>query len=171
MPKFHEIRWEKEKLTRQGCITSHHALILCTLWKEHVITDSELSKTEIGGSICQYTFKQHKLRLESTPSLQWYDLDCIIVLVLYTKASFKSGCSYLKVAYFRRSLRSKKRERLMWRWRLFACLQHSINTHTVGQTYIIIIWFVRLLAMRPLLAYCVPASDDSEDDCGEADGM
>jgi hypothetical protein len=32
------------------------------------------------------------------------------------------------------------------------------------------IWFVRLLALRPLLAYCA-ASGDSEDDCGEADGM
>jgi hypothetical protein len=31
-------------------------------------------------------------------------------------------------------------------------------------------WFVRLLALRPLLAY-VPASGGSEDDCGEADGM
>jgi hypothetical protein len=31
-------------------------------------------------------------------------------------------------------------------------------------------WFVRLLALRPLLAF-VPASGDSEDDCGEADGM
>jgi hypothetical protein len=30
--------------------------------------------------------------------------------------------------------------------------------------------FVRLLALRPLLAY-VPASGDTEDDCGEADGM
>jgi hypothetical protein len=36
---------------------------------------------------------------------------------------------------------------------------------------IIIIWFVRLLALRPLLAYCVPASGDNEDDYGEADGM
>jgi hypothetical protein len=32
------------------------------------------------------------------------------------------------------------------------------------------IWFVRLLALRPLLAF-EPASGDSEDDCGEADGM
>jgi hypothetical protein len=31
-------------------------------------------------------------------------------------------------------------------------------------------WIVRLLALRPRLAY-VPASGDSEDDCGEADGM
>jgi hypothetical protein len=36
--------------------------------------------------------------------------------------------------------------------------------------FIIIIWFVRLLALRPLLAY-VPASGDSEDDCGKAGGM
>jgi uncharacterized protein YggT (Ycf19 family) len=36
--------------------------------------------------------------------------------------------------------------------------------------FIIIIWFVRLLALRPLLAN-VPASGDSEGDCGEADGM
>jgi hypothetical protein len=33
------------------------------------------------------------------------------------------------------------------------------------------ICFVRLLVLRPLLAYCVQASGDSEDDCGEADGM
>jgi hypothetical protein len=31
------------------------------------------------------------------------------------------------------------------------------------------IWFVRLLALRPLLT--TPALGDSEDDCGEADGM
>jgi hypothetical protein len=30
------------------------------------------------------------------------------------------------------------------------------------------IWCVRLLALRPLLAYCA-SSDDSEHDCGEAD--
>jgi hypothetical protein len=34
----------------------------------------------------------------------------------------------------------------------------------------IFIWFVRLLGLRPLLVF-VPASGDSEDDCGEADGM
>jgi hypothetical protein len=32
------------------------------------------------------------------------------------------------------------------------------------------IWFVKLLALRPLWPI-VPASGDSEDDCGEADGM
>jgi hypothetical protein len=32
--------------------------------------------------------------------------------------------------------------------------------------FFVIIWFVRLLELRPLLAYC-----DSEDDYGEADGM
>jgi hypothetical protein len=32
------------------------------------------------------------------------------------------------------------------------------------------IWFVRLLALRPLWSI-VPASGDDEDDCGEADGM
>jgi hypothetical protein len=31
--------------------------------------------------------------------------------------------------------------------------------------------FVRLLALRPLLTYCMPASGDNEDDCKEADGM
>jgi hypothetical protein len=35
---------------------------------------------------------------------------------------------------------------------------------------IIIIWFVRLLALRPLWPI-VPASGDNEDDYGEADGM
>jgi hypothetical protein len=34
--------------------------------------------------------------------------------------------------------------------------------------YSFFIWFVRLMALRPLLAYC---ASDSEDDCGEADGM
>jgi hypothetical protein len=33
--------------------------------------------------------------------------------------------------------------------------------------YYYYIWFVRLLALRPI----VPALGDSEDDCGEADGM
>jgi hypothetical protein len=33
--------------------------------------------------------------------------------------------------------------------------------------FIFIIWFVRLLALCPI----VPASGDSEDDRGEADGM
>jgi hypothetical protein len=40
---------------------------------------------------------------------------------------------------------------------------------TLGDICIIIIiitWFVRLLALWPLLAYCA-----SEDDCREADGM
>jgi Ni/Co efflux regulator RcnB len=30
---------------------------------------------------------------------------------------------------------------------------------------------VRILPLRPLLALIVPASGDSEDDCGETDGM
>jgi hypothetical protein len=39
--------------------------------------------------------------------------------------------------------------------------------HTLmKEHYIIIIWFVRLLPLRPI----VPDSGDSEDDCGEADG-
>jgi hypothetical protein len=34
-----------------------------------------------------------------------------------------------------------------------------------------IIWSVRLLALEPHSWPIVPASGDSEDDCGEADGM
>jgi hypothetical protein len=38
--------------------------------------------------------------------------------------------------------------------------------------FISIICFVRLLALRPLLAWpIVPVSGDNEDDCGETDGM
>jgi hypothetical protein len=37
-------------------------------------------------------------------------------------------------------------------------------------SFLFIIWFGKLLALRPFLAYCA-ASGDSEDDCGEADGM
>jgi hypothetical protein len=48
---------------------------------------------------------------------------------------------------------------------LFNVIKISSSTCTL-----FFIWFVRLLALRPLLAY-VPASGDSEDDCGEADGM
>jgi hypothetical protein len=36
--------------------------------------------------------------------------------------------------------------------------------------FYLFIWFVRLLALRPLLAYCA-SPGDSEDDCGEADGI
>jgi hypothetical protein len=34
----------------------------------------------------------------------------------------------------------------------------------------VIIWYVRLLALLPLWPI-VPASGDSDNDCGEADGM
>jgi hypothetical protein len=46
----------------------------------------------------------------------------------------------------------------------------DIYTIVRGPLFFFIIWFVRLLALRPLVAY-LPASGDSEDDCGEADGM
>jgi hypothetical protein len=46
-----------------------------------------------------------------------------------------------------------------------------INQNVTYLPAFFFIWFVRLLALRPLLAYCAAASGDSEDDCGEAGGM
>jgi hypothetical protein len=57
------------------------------------------------------------------------------------------------------TLRSEKERRS-----INACL--LLDEHLeAGRGFFIIIWFVRLLVLRPI----VPASGDSEDDCGEAD--
>jgi hypothetical protein len=50
-------------------------------------------------------------------------------------------------------------------------IKGSSSNRAVIYTEFFFIWFVRLLALRPRLAYCASLSGDSEDDCGEADGM
>jgi hypothetical protein len=49
-------------------------------------------------------------------------------------------------------------------------LPHLSSWHHDLHAFFFKFWFVRLLALRPLLAYCASLGD-SEDDCGEADGM
>jgi hypothetical protein len=49
--------------------------------------------------------------------------------------------------------------------------ENLLHRHfTSSSIFFFSIWFVRLLALRPLWPI-VPASGDSEDDYGEADGM
>jgi hypothetical protein len=82
---------------------------------------------------------------------------------------------YARVVAVRRLLEARQEAAPNTRYALFLASSRSVygsTSHKINSrnNFIIIIWFVRLLALRPLLAF-VPASGDSEDDCGEEDGI